>query len=380
VLRPVRTEPFALQPEAVAHYRQLLTDIKARGMKTFVTLFHFCLPSWLAEVGGWNNPLSVSEFSQYARAAAREFGDLVDYWLTLNEPLVYVYQGYVNGIWPPGFRRNYLLAFKTIRRLLEGHVAAYRAIHDEHPSAKVSYVVHWRPFVARNGLNPLDQVVRYFRDQVFNHIFPTAVETGDLQFPYPISTEREIKKISGPIPNLKGAIDFLAFNYFTREICEFRYSWPPDVFGIQSAVTRLATTGMGWEIFPEGLYYMLSEDIAAYRYDSNGQRREIFITENGMADAFSSDLNEGDWSLSDEQRVRYLVSHLVALQKAIGKGENIRGYLHWSLLDNFEWSDGLKPRFGLVRVAYPSQKRTLRKSAGVYAEIVARGGIGANLL
>ncbi len=376
----MRSEPFALQPEVVAYYRRLLESIKARGMKTFVTLFHFCLPSWLAEAGGWNNPLTIAEFSQYAREAARAFGDLVDYWLTLNEPLVYVYQGYVNGIWPPGYKRNYLLAFKTIRRLLEGHAAAYRAIHDEVRDAKVSYVIHWRPFVARNGLNPLDQVVRYFREQVFNHTFPMAVETGDLQFPYPISTETEIKKISGPIPMLKGAIDFLAFNYFTREICEFRNSWPPDLFGIQSEVTRLATTDMGWEIFPEGLYYMLSEDIAAYRYDSKGERREIYITENGMAQAFPADLDEGDWSLSDEQRVKYLVSHLVSLHKALGQGENVKGYLHWSLIDNFEWSDGLKPRFGLVRVAYPSQKRTMRRSAAVYADIVARGGIGAHLL
>lgn len=374
-LRPARTRKFALDPETMAYYRKLLESIKSCGMKTFVTLFHFCLPSWLAEIGGWNNPLTVAEFEEFARAVAMELGHAVDYWLTLNEPLVYMYQGYVNGIWPPGYERNYLLAFKTIRRLLEGHAAAYRAIHESVPGAQVSYVIHWRPFLARNGYNPLDQVVRYFRDQVFNHVFPRAVETGDLQFPFPISSEKPIKAISGPIEGLKGSIDFLAFNYFTREICEYKHGWPPDLFGIQSDLSRLATTGMGWEIFPEGLYYLLSEDVAPYRYDGKGQKRPIFITENGMADEFPGHLSDGDWSLTDDGRIDYLISHLVAIHQAIRDGANVKGYLHWSLIDNFEWSDGLTPRFGLVRVAYPTQERALRKSARVFAEIVAANGI-----
>lgn len=377
VLRPARTEPFSLDPEAIAYYRKLLESIKARGMKTFVTLFHFCLPAWLAEVGGWNNPLTIREFQSYAEQVARELGDLVDYWLTLNEPLVYVYRGYVDGDWPPGYKKNYLLGFKTIRRLLEGHAAAYQAIHAVVPDAQVSYVIHWRPFVARNRFNPLDQVVRYFRDQVFNHIFPKAVETGDLQFPSPLSSEPPIKEISGPVEGLKGTIDFLAINYFTREICEYKHGWPPDLFGIQSDLRRLPSTGLGWEIYPEGLYYLLTEDIAPYRFDAGGRARQIFITENGMADDFSADLNEGDWSLEDNTRVDYLISHLVALNKAISEGVNVAGYLHWSLIDNFEWSDGLRPRFGLVRVAYPSQQRELRKSAKVFAEIAARNRIEA---
>ncbi len=375
VLRPRRTSNFSLDSRALAYYRKLLSDIKAAGMKTFVTLFHFCLPAWLADVGGWNNPLTLLEFERYAGAAAAELGDLVDYWLTLNEPLVYIYQGYINGIWPPGHQRNYLLAFKTIRRMLEGHAAAYRAIHQASPGAQVSYVIHWRPFAPRNKLNPLDQVVRFYRDRIFNHIFPHAVESGELTFPPPIGSEPPIKKISGPIDGLKGSVDYLAINYFTREICEFRPSWPPDIFGVQSDVCVLETTGMGWEVYPEGLYYLLTEDIAPYRFGGDGQERAIFITENGMADPYPAALSKGDWSIEDDNRVKYMVAHLVAIHRAIANGVNVKGYMHWSLIDNFEWSEGLRPRFGLVRVSYPTQERTLRKSAEVFSQIVQHNAL-----
>ncbi len=380
VLRPAQTEQFALDREALAYYKKLLASIKERGMKTFVTLFHFCLPNWLSEVGGWNNPLTGKEFALYAEAVASELGPFVDYWLTLNEPLVYVYRGYINGDWPPGYSRNYLLAFQTIRALLEAHSAAYRVIHSVCPQAQVSYVIHWRPFEPKNWFNPLDQIVRFYRNQVFNHLFPRAVDTGILEFPFPIGSDPPVREIAGPVDGLKGTIDFLALNYYTREICEFKWSCPPDVFGVQSGVKRLETAGLGWEIYADGLYYLLVEDIAPYRYSAGGQPRDIFITENGMADEFSSDLNDGDWSLDDNQRIFYLVAHLVALAKAIADGVNVKGYLHWSLLDNFEWSDGLCPRFGLVRVSYPSQERVFRKSARIYADIIAGNKIAPALL
>lgn len=374
-LCPKQSSPFALNQDTLSYYRKVLKALKSNGMTTFVTLFHFCLPNWLAEIGGWNNPLTVEEFAKFSHAVAEELGDLVDYWLTINEPLVYAYHGYIKGVWPPGHQKNYLWAFTAIRNMLEGHAACYQAIKSVIPEAPVSFTLHWRPFAARNKFNPLDQIVRYMRDQVFNHVFPLAVERGDLQFPFPLSAEPAIKKISGPIAGLKGTMDYMAINYFTREICEFKPCWPFDMFGIQSPVTRLETTPLGWEVYPEGLYYLLTEDIAPYRYDHQGNLRPIIITENGMATSFSADLTGNDWSLDDEQRVRFLYSHLAAIHQAISQGANVTGYLHWSLLDNFEWADGLNARFGLVRVSYPTQQRAPRRSAEVYAGIAADNAI-----
>lgn len=361
-------------PETVKFYRDLLTSLKNDNVTTFVTLFHFTLPQWLAEAGGWNATETVEEFVRFAQLAAEEFGDLVDYWITLNEPLAYVYQGYVAGVWPPGQRGNYVGAFRAVRNMLCGHARAYAVLHQHNADAKVSFTMHWRPFMARRKWSPLDQMVRFFRDFVFNQMFPMAVQTGKLEFPFPISTNADVRQISGPISGLKGAMDYLAVNYYTRELSEFRFRWPIDIFGAQSIEREFEVNCMGWENFPDGLYNLLTYDLMPFKYNDDGTKREIIITENGYAAAFPADLSEGDWSLVDDIRVQYLTSHLQALHHAIEDGANVKGYLYWSLTDNFEWAEGLRPRFGLVRVAYPTQERTLRKSASVYADIARRNG------
>ena len=218
-------------------------------------------------------------------------------------------------------------------------------------------------------------MVKYYRDFVFNRLFPTAVHQGDLQFPFPLNTNSHIKAISGPIDGLKNTMDYLAVNYYTRELSEFRFRLPFDLFGVQSPEAELEVNCMGWEVYPEGLYSLLCRDLVPFRNNPDGTKREIVITENGYAMTFPASLSEGDWSLIDEDRVRYLTSHLRALHRAITDGANVTGYLYWSLLDNFEWADGLATRFGLVRVAYPTQERTLRKSARIYADIARRNGV-----
>jgi beta-glucosidase len=368
-------EQSRFSPESAEFYKLLLKELKRRGFKTFVTLFHFCLPAWLSEVGGWNNKQTIEEFHKFTRLAIEEFGDMVDFWLTLNEPLAYAYQGYIEGAWPPGHKGDYVLAFEAIRNMLEGHAQAYKSIHEAIKDARVSFTVHWIPFVARNKLSPLDTVSRFMRDEIFNHVWMRAVETGNLQFPPPLIAEKRIRRITGIIPDLKGTVDYLGINYYTRQVCEFGYGWPPDMFGLRSDLTEYETSALGWEIYPQGLYDLLTQGLDPYRLDDQGRARDIYITENGFSSMFAADLTDGNWSLDDELRVRYLNSHLVAVQQAITHGANVKGYLHWSLLDNFEWAEGLRARFGLIRVAYPTLERTLRKSAHIYAEIAGSNAI-----
>ncbi len=372
-LCPTRGATFSRQ--SVDFYRRLLQTLKSNGFKTFVTLFHFCLPNWLAEVGGWNNELAIEEFDRFTEMAIQEFGDLVDFWLTLNEPLAYAYQGYIEGAWPPGHRGNYVGAFRSIRNMLEGHARSYATIHRLQSAARVSYTFHWIPFQARRKFNLFDRLSCYMRDQVFNQVWMRATETGILSFPPPICLEPAVKKISGPIEGLKDSIDYVGINYYTRQVCEFKWEWPPDIFGIRSDSPELETSGLGWEVYPQGLYDLLTRDLNSYRLDANGKPRDIYITENGLASMFPADLTDGDWSLKDDIRERYLVSHLMAVHKAIGAGANVKGYLHWSLLDNFEWAEGLRARFGLVRVAYPTLERTLRESAKLYARIAGSNAL-----
>jgi beta-glucosidase len=371
--------PLPVNRAELDRYFQILAKAKAKGIKTFVTLFHFCLPTWLAERGGWNNRVAIDEFRTFTELVVEEYKDLVDYWITLNEPLAYAYQSYIAGGWPPGLKHDFHFAFMSLRNMLEAHGAAYHVIHEADPNASVSFTTHWRPFMARNPLSPADQMVANYRNQVFNHIFPNACQTGSLEFPFPFTLAELVKKISGPVPNVKDTMDYLAINYYTRDICEFKVGFPIDLFGVRSDVAKKALDGMGWESYPDGLYHLLTNDLAKYKKDLSGRIRPIFITENGYADVFPADLSEGDWSIDDGERAKYLHQHVEAIHRAIKDGANVKGYLHWSLLDNFEWAEGLRMRFGLVRVAYPTQERRLRKSARVYAEIAKNNAIDNKL-
>jgi beta-glucosidase len=356
-------------PEIFAYYRRMLSKIKEQGMTSFVTLFHFALPRWLSDIGGWSNPATIDSFERFAQAAITELGDLVDFWLTINEPMVYLYQCYVKGDWPPGYMHARLRAFEVGRNLLIGHARAYHAIKQVDSKAQISCVLHWRPYQPRNKFNPLDRQTAWLRHELANLLFPTAIKTGILKFPNLMNSLSGIKRLSGPIEGLASTSDFIALNYYSREYCQFEYKWPFDPLGVQSKIASLELTPYGWEICPEGLYEGITQGIAPFAIDQQGQKLPIYITENGMATMYPSDMHEGDWSLNDSERIKFITDHLKALARAISNGANVKGYLYWSLLDNFEWQDGLTPRFGLVRVTYPNQRRDLRDSAKFYAEV-----------
>jgi len=361
--------------EMIDYYRRILQIAKEKNIKTFVTLFHFCLPQWLANEGGWENEKTAYEFARFAKFAAQELGELVDFWQTLNEPLSYAYESYVNGIWPPGFKNEYSKCFRAIRNQLIGHAAAYKAIHEINISAQVSYALHWRSFIPRNMSSPLDLFVAYCRNKIFNHLFPMAVQSGYLNCPFPFNLFKELSNLAGPIADLKDSADFLGINYYTREICEFSPFAPFIPLGIRSNISVMPVNALGWESCPAALLKLLTVDTRPYRKASTGKERPIYITENGYGERFAANLSTGDWSLNDQERCAYLHTHLLSIYEAIKAGVNIKGYLHWSLLDNFEWAEGLQIRFGLVRVAYPSQERKLRDSARLYSKIASSNSL-----
>ncbi len=371
---------FELNPEAVEYYRRLLTQLKEQGIVTFVTLFHFCLPQWLAQKGGWLNPISADQFRIFTSKIVDAFGDLVDYWLTINEPMAYAYQSYIAGVWTPGLKGDYLSAFTCVRHMLAGHAMAYEAIKSKYPDAPVSFTNHWRPFSPEKPLSVMDHVVCMVRDNVFNHLFPSSINSGVYRLPFPLGCYQQFRDLEGPINGLKDSMDYIGINYYTRELSRFKPSWPPDVFGEASDKPQLKTNALGWEVYPEGLYQILTHDVKPYLVGSNSKIREIFITENGYAERYESQLEDGDWSLDDNERVHYLAVHLKAIHEAIKAGSPVRGYLHWSLLDNFEWAEGLCQRFGLVRVSYPNQARAPRQSAYVYGDIAAANCLSQEIL
>lgn len=342
----IEPRPGEYDREAIGHYREVLEALRDRGIEPLVTLHHFTNPAWLVRRGGWEDPAAVDAFARYVRLVVREYGDLVSQWVTVNEPLVYAQLGYFEGLWPPG-RRSLRLGVRVMRHLLTAHGRAYHLIHELSPRSgnQVGVAHHMRVFDPyRPGL-PIDRWLAALGTYLFNRCLLLTLLDGKLRFPFGRGQY---------LPEVAGSTDFLGLNYYTRDTVGFQPRQPRLLFG-GAFPARGERSLAGWEIYPEGMYRLLKF--------LQPLGRPIVITENGVADE------------SDELRPRFLLNHLVQLYRAIGEGIPVRGYFHWSSMDNFEWADGLRLRFGLIHVDFETQKRTVKPSGWLYSDVCARGGI-----
>jgi beta-glucosidase len=347
-----RLEPTlgVFSQEEFDHYRAVLKATRARGMKTMVTLHHFTLPLWMAHLGkgGWMNPAIVIHFESYTAKVVQELGDLVDYWITLNEPTVNVLTAYVAGVSPPG-QTDLKASPRALANMLKAHAKAYHAIHAKFPAAQVSISHHVRIIEPWRKWFVLDVLIAKYADAFWNDQFLEAIQTGNIRLRMPfIFNYRE------SYPELKGTLDFLGLNYYTREYMKFN----PKAFGSIELITptNVPRSDVGWEIYPRGFYRLLKR--------MSGFGWPILITENGLADT------------KDTQRLAFICSHLKAMGQAMQEGVNVRGYIHWSLMDNFEWSVGRSPRFGLVAIDYDNHlQRTIRPSAFGFRSIIEQSNL-----
>ncbi len=293
------------------HYKKVLKDAKNKGLKTFVTLHHFTSPLWFYKKYGWHNPKSAKLFAIYAKKCAKEFGDLIDYYITINEPQVYLYMSYLKGVWPPS-KKNPFLAFITNLNFMYAHSLSYKAIKSVNSDYAVGIVKNIAWYEPKNKYNLLDLIVSKF-----------------LYFLGADSLLLPIKKY----------LDFIGLNYyFSNRINFFKNANPNDI-----------VSDLGWWIYPKGLEHVL---ISLKKYNL-----PIYITENGLADS------------KDALRIKFIKSMLQSCLNAINKGVKLKGYFYWSLLDNYEWHEGFWPKFGLVHVNLKTFKRTPRKSFYYYSKI-----------
>jgi len=345
--------PGRFDPGAVAHYHDVLASLKRRGLTPIVTLHHFTNPLWVADAGGWEARSTVDAFEAFVGFCAREFGHEVDWWCTVNEPEVFAFRGWSEGLWPPAVRDN-SRALQVIAHQLEAHGRAYRVLHAEDRAdadgdglaARVGFAKHRVQLEPLRPWHPLDQAQAYFENRIFNEAVEQATVSGtvDLSIPGAHGVRREL-------PELKGALDWYGLNYYTR--------WMVRALDPVPHVARPGApqNDLGWELWPEGLHRAI---MAAGRIG-----RPVLITENGVADA------------SDRLRPQAIVEHIEAMHSAIASGARVLGYLHWSLLDNFEWNDGYHGRFGLYAVDFddPQRPRTRRRSAEVFARIARANAV-----
>lgn len=344
---------------ALDHYREMVLGLRERGLTPMVTLHHFVNPLWAVEPGRhiWETGEAVGLFEQYARKVATALGEVCDLWCTINEPNAYMVQGWLLGATPPG-KKNLGMALKVAENLLRAHAAAYYAIHAVQPHAMVGLPVHFDWIMPEHPGFALDVWAARTQFNMFSTLFGDAVAQGRLRRPlmWPVS-----------VPQARGTQDYIGIQYYTGAVVRFDLSEAGQLFGHRSfppgyELDVMAAAGniAGYANYPPGMFESL-------RW-AQAFKLPIYITENGIGD------NE------DSLRRRYLIGHLRQLWRGVNFNWDIRGYFHWSLVDNFEWDRGWEHRFGLYALDPVTQVRTARPSARLYSEIARSRALTSDMV
>jgi beta-glucosidase len=356
-------------PAGVAWYDRLIDALLERGIQPAPTLYHWDLPQALEDGGGWLNRETVERFGDYASHCYEAFGDRVRTWFTINEPWVAATLGYRLGIHAPGYR-DLRLAIAAAHHLLLGHGAAVRAFRASGRDGRVGIVLSLAPTYPASDSED-DAIAARGSDGYTNRWFLDPVLTAR----YPTDMLELFERLAGPLDAIRdgdaGLIgepsDLLGVNYYTRRVISAGQSNDGGLpWVVRPAAADVPTSDTGWEITPDCLH-----DVLVRIHDDYGDV-PILITENG---ATFLDQPDPAGRTPDIGRIRFLRDHLRALLRAIDAGVPVEGYFHWSLLDNFEWAEGFRTRFGLVHVDYPSGRRLPKDSFHAYSRIIAANGL-----
>ena len=315
----IEPRPGKFDPKALAHYQAVIKELQKNKIEPLITLHHFSNPLWLSKIGDWSNPKFPDYFVRYTEYLAKNLN--VKWWATINEPSVYLFMRYLDGvIWGgwPNQAKSPLKFYKARANFVKAHRKAYLVIKEHHPNSMIGIVHGITWFEAVNKLSKL----------------PVKLVERQGSWWY--------------LDRLHQNLDFIGVDYYLRVKVRVGLSLPYRWY--QSDMNAPNVSDVGWESYPKGIYFITQALRKRYQ-------KPILITENGIADA------------DDSRRADFIKSHLKWLAQSIKDGADIRGYFHWSLLDNFEWSAGWWPKFGLVEVDSKTMKRTIRPSARVYSQI-----------
>ncbi len=335
---------------AIDHYLRVAELLGETHIEPMVTLHHFTHPLWFTRKYAWHEQSSTEIFLRFAEKITSRIKN-VRYWITFNEPYVLLLGGYIEGCMPPGIR-DAGLAVKALENILVCHARAYDMIHARTPGAMVSVAHNMAAIAPWNRWNPADRVLSRIGIYFYNHSLPDAFMTGELKFRLPL-----MKPINIRVP-IKGKLDFMGVNYYTR--VHLRFSPFRKMCGElrHRDLGGHGLTDLGWEVHPEGLERVL--EYASRLRDQDGRQVPLIITENGIA------------THDEDKRIKFIKMHVDAVEKCIGRGMDIRGYFYWSLMDNYEWLQGLDARFGLYRVDFESRNltRTPTAAARFYSGLI----------
>lgn len=328
--------------KAIRHYQEIVEILVDNHIEPMLTLNHFTHPLWFMKKYPWHEDASVEKFLIFVEKMVRTF-EGVRYWITFNEPYVLVLAGYFEGCTPPAIK-DASLGVKALTNILKAHGRAYDVIHSHIPDAMVSIAHNMASFAPWSKWNPLDRLLVKIAKHFYNHSLLDAFLSGSLSIKFPF---RKAIEIAVPI---KGKLDFFGVNYYTRMHLRFN---PFKKMGIEMRhrdIDGHGLTDMGWEIHPRGLEKVLR--------NASKLNVPLIITENGIA------------TRDSQKKIRFMQRHIDVLEKCRREGRDIRGYFYWTLIDNYEWLQGLDSRFGLYTVDFQTLQRRPTNAAAYYSYLI----------
>lgn len=306
----IEPEEGKFNEEVLEHYKNFIIKLRANNIEPFITLWHWPIPLWLKDKGGWGNKAIVNYFARFVEKTATYLNAEVNFWITLNEPMVYTSQSYLVGEWPPQ-KKNPMAVFRVINNLVSAHKKAFDVLKKIDGNNQIGIAKHNMYFEAAPGF--INKILKKAADWWWNFRF---------------------------LNKIKNYQDFIGLNYYFHNYINY---------GFSKQFSYEKKSDLEWGLHPEGIKYLL-QDLKKYN-------KPIYITENGLADK------------GDQHRAWYIKEILENVQEAIQTEVPVKGYFHWSLIDNFEWAEGFEPRFGLYEVNFQTYERIARSSAEFYADI-----------
>ncbi|MBS1672918.1 MAG: family 1 glycosylhydrolase [Actinobacteria bacterium] len=386
----VRPDGGAVNAAGLAFYDRLVDELLSAGITPWLTLYHWDLPQALEEKGGWTSRDTVDRFVEYALSVHDGLRDRVQHWTTLNEPWCSSFLSYTAGVHAPG-RTSIEDGLLSAHHLMLAHGRTITALRERDPKLDLGVTLNLTVADPADARDPGDvdaarridgQFNRWFLDPILRGAYPADV-VEDIREVDPVAVRRWATAIhEGDLDEIAAPLDCLGVNYYHGELLSgmpqpgvegtphdggadslrrTRSPFPAadDVHWVERGLPR---TGMGWEVQPEGLTRLLRRLGTEY-----APGLPLYVTENGAA--YDDVVQDG--AVHDAERAMFLREHVAAVHDAIEEGVDVRGYFAWSLLDNYEWSFGYDKRFGIVRVDYETQVRTVKDSGREYARIIA---------
>ena len=356
----IEPEQGVWDDSAIAQYSEMIDNLIERDIEPMVTLHHFSHPIWFEEQGGFSNAENVDIWITFCRKMFSELGNRVKMWCTINEPAVFTSMGYVLGEFPPG-KRSFKLTRAVSRNMMVAHARCYHALKSMEGGdlAQIGLVKNINIFDPYRRWNLLHWIQARLLDEMFNRCWIRGLITGKFRPPSAV--------FSKTIDGLEGSSDFIGVNYYTHLLTT----------PFMPTTVEIDPLKRPWEVRTDFRYPMYAEGLRRSFDMVQCLNLPIIVTENGVADH------------DDDMRPEHIRRHLWITSKAIKDGFDIRGFYHWSLMDNFEWAEGYSQRFGLYHVDYRTQLRTLKESGKLYADyvtgtrmpqvVILAGGLGTRL-